>query len=254
MIKKALFLLFLSFNAFCQPDMILPEESFDFGTIEEGVQASHTFAVKNSGNQPLIISNVRPSCGCTTPDWTKSPIQPGGKGTIMATYNSQGRPGAFTKLITIETNIQGQSKSLTIKGFVGPKAEKVYTEEQKKNSPKVTFERTVYNFGKIEAGQTIRQKVKITNTGKSNLKVSGIQSGCHCIEYTLKKPDLLPGEFTEIEFLYKPTNQGEQNDLVTLSTNDITFKDQVVNFKANVVQGFGGGNILNTGVSPSPFK
>ena len=252
--KKILFFLLISYSAYCQPALILPEESYDFGTIEEGVQASHTFAVQNSGNQPLIISNVKPSCGCTTPDWTKSPIQPGGKGTIMATYNSQGRPGAFTKLITIETNIQGQSKSLTIKGFVGSKVEKVYTEAEKLISPKVTFERTTYNFGKMESGQTIRQNVKLTNSGKTNLKVNGIQSGCHCVEYTLKKNELAPGEFTEIEFLYKPLNQGEQNDIITLSTNDIVSKDQVVNFKANVVQGFGSGSIMNTGTLPSPFK
>ncbi len=254
MMNKAIFFLLLTFNAYCQPVLTLPEESYDFGTIEEGIQASHTFAVKNSGNQPLIISNVRPSCGCTTPDWTKSPIQPGGNGTIMATYNSQGRPGAFTKLITVETNIQGQARSLTIKGFVGPKVDKVYTEEEKKNSPKVTFERSVYNFGKIETGQTIRQKVKVTNTGKSNLKVNGIQSGCHCVEYTLKKPEIAPGESTEIEFLYKPSNQEEQNDIVTLSTNDIISKDQFVSFKAKVVPGFGSGNLLNTAPSPSPFK
>ena len=251
--KKIFFLLLVSIQAICQPTIDLPEESYDFGSIEEGVQASHTFSVKNSGNQPLIIANVRPSCGCTTPDWTKTPIQPGARGSIMATFNSQGRPGSFTKQITIESNVPGSVRALTIKGFVGPKVEKIYTEAEINNSPKITFDRAAFNFGKIEPGQTISQKVKVTNTGKSTLKVSGIQSGCHCIEYTIKKPEIAPGGFEFIEFLYKPTSQGEQNDKVTLSTNDIATKDQIVNFKANVVQGFTGGSPLNTGPAASPF-
>ena len=251
---RAFLLLLISINAICQPVLKLQEESHDFGTIIEGTQASYTFNVENTGTEPLLISNVRPSCGCTTPDWTKSPIQPGKKGYIMATFNSQGRPGAFNKSISIETNIPGNGKSLTIKGFVGPKVEKVYSAEEIAVSPKVSIERTTFNFGKIESGQTIRQKVKITNTGKSLLKVSGIQSGCHCIDYTMAKTELAQGETTEIQLLYKPTNQGDQNDIVTLVTNDIVTKDPAITLKANVVPGFGSNSIMNSGASPSPFK
>ena len=252
--KKAFILLLISISAVCQPVLKLQEESHDFGTIIEGTQASYTFNVENTGTEPLIISNVRPSCGCTTPDWTKSPIQPGKKGYIMATFNSQGRPGAFSKAITIETNIQENAKSLTIKGFVGPKVEKVYSAEEIAGSPKVSLERATFNFGKVESGQTIRQKVKITNTGKSVLKVSGIQSGCHCIDYTMVKTELDQGETAEIQLLYKPTTQGEQNDIVTLVTNDIATKEPIISLKANVVPGFGTNSIMNTGVAPSPFK
>lgn len=94
------------------------QESFDFGTVVEGPQATHEFKFKNEGKEPLVLSNVRASCGCTVPTWPKEPVLPGKEATITATYNTQGRPGAFTKTITVESNASEASKVITIKGEV----------------------------------------------------------------------------------------------------------------------------------------
>lgn len=88
----------------------------DFGTIQEGPAADHEFEFTNTGKEPIIISNVSASCGCTTPSYSKDPVLPGKKGMIKATYNTQGRVAPFTKTITITTNIG--MKVLTIKGEV----------------------------------------------------------------------------------------------------------------------------------------
>ncbi|HSI89625.1 MAG TPA: DUF1573 domain-containing protein, partial [Adhaeribacter sp.] len=92
-ILPALLLLFGSFQALAQGVITLETETYDFGKITEGTQATHEFKFKNTGNQPVIISNVQASCGCTTPEWTKEPVMPGKTGKIKALYNSTGRPG-----------------------------------------------------------------------------------------------------------------------------------------------------------------
>jgi hypothetical protein len=96
----------------------LAEEKYDFGTVIEGPQVTHEFKFKNDGKEPLVLSNVRASCGCTVPTWPKEPILPGKESVISATYNTQGRPGHFNKTITIESNADGGSKVVTITGEV----------------------------------------------------------------------------------------------------------------------------------------
>src|SRR5450631_4244393 len=71
-----------------QADVTFDKEVNDFGIIPQGVPASYTFYFKNTGKESLIITNASPSCGCTTPDWTKEPIKPGAKGFVKATYNA----------------------------------------------------------------------------------------------------------------------------------------------------------------------
>ena len=101
-----------------KPGISFEETSHNFGEIEEGSRAKHTFKFENTGEAPLVIKNVRPSCGCTSPDWTRKPIQPGETGKVTAVYNSAGRPGKFHKSVTVYTNIEGKSVPLFIKGTV----------------------------------------------------------------------------------------------------------------------------------------
>jgi len=91
-------------------------EVHDFGTVEEGPAAEYEFAFTNTGKEPLILQNVHASCGCTTPSYSKEPVAPGKTGIVKASFNTVGRPGAFTKSITVATN--AGTKVLTIKGTV----------------------------------------------------------------------------------------------------------------------------------------
>jgi len=99
------------------------EKTHDFGKVnEEDGKINHVFDFVNKGNSPLVVSRVQASCGCTTPVWTKEPVEPGKKGTITVTYNPTGRPGAFTKTITVYSNAIDEQMVLTIHGEVIPKA------------------------------------------------------------------------------------------------------------------------------------
>ena len=107
------------------PGIVFVNKIYDFGKIqEENGPASTTFEFTNNGSEPLILSEVRASCGCTTPDWTKEPVAPGEKGFVKATYNAKGRPGVFEKSITVKSNATEGNESvvLTIKGEVIPAA------------------------------------------------------------------------------------------------------------------------------------
>jgi hypothetical protein len=91
----------------------------DFGTIgEDGGDVSATFIVTNNTGAPIVLTNVRASCGCTTPNWTKEPIEPGKTGEVTATYNPKGRPGPFDKTVTISTSGNPEQLVVRIKGTV----------------------------------------------------------------------------------------------------------------------------------------
>jgi hypothetical protein len=89
---------------------------YDFGEIKLGSPVTATFEFKNSSLEPVFISNVRSSCGCTVADYSKKPIMPGGSSTISVTYNAQ-KDGSFNKTVTVFLNETDQHK-LTIKGTV----------------------------------------------------------------------------------------------------------------------------------------
>jgi len=92
------------------------EETYDFGEIIEGDKPTHEFKFTNTGNTPLIIAGVKASCGCTTPQWPKTPIAPGEEAVIKAIYNSKGRMGKFNKAIRITSNAATPTKVIYIKG------------------------------------------------------------------------------------------------------------------------------------------
>lgn len=100
------------------PKIAFKEETYEFGELPEGPQATHEFKFTNMGKEPLVLSNVRASCGCTTPSWPKEPILPGKEGVILVTYNTQGRVGPFTKSVTINSNATEADKVIYIKGEV----------------------------------------------------------------------------------------------------------------------------------------
>jgi len=90
----------------------------NYGQIAYGSDGTCTFKFKNEGAVPLILSNVRASCGCTTPSWTKDPVAPGQSGEIKVTYDTH-RRGAFSKSVTVTSNaVETPSVVLRISGEV----------------------------------------------------------------------------------------------------------------------------------------
>jgi hypothetical protein len=97
------------------------EIEYDFGTIQEGAVVEHVFNFTNNGQSPLIISNITASCGCTSPDWTKTPVNPGDKGMVKVVFNSTAKTGAQAPTVTIQANTNPTVTRLRMKGSVTPK-------------------------------------------------------------------------------------------------------------------------------------
>lgn len=78
---------------------------FDFGDLTQGDRVEHTFKFTNTGNAPLVITNVEVTCGCTTPKgWPRDPIPPGGQGELIVAFNSVGRYGRQNKVVKVISN------------------------------------------------------------------------------------------------------------------------------------------------------
>jgi hypothetical protein len=90
---------------------------YDYGTITQEHDGICVFVFKNTGKNPLVLSNVRPSCGCTVPKWSKEPIKGGDESNIEVKYNTR-RPGSFSKSITVYSNATNSPVVLKIKGNV----------------------------------------------------------------------------------------------------------------------------------------
>lgn len=84
----------------------LSESDFSFGKIKKGESREHTYEITNTGTNPLIISEVKPGCGCTVPEFTKEPILPGKKGKITLKFDSSNFDGAVSKAADIFANVE----------------------------------------------------------------------------------------------------------------------------------------------------
>lgn len=96
--------------------------TYDFGNIrEEGGKVTHEFTFTNIGDEPVKINSARAECGCTRPEFPKEEIAPGASGVIKVTYNPLGRPGGFTKVVTVRCTGNPGKFNLKIRGTVIPK-------------------------------------------------------------------------------------------------------------------------------------
>jgi hypothetical protein len=95
-------------------------ETYDFGTVKEGPDVEHIFKFKNTGKEPLIITNASASCGCTVPEFPKEPILPGKVGQLKVTFHTTGKSGPQQKTVFIQSNAASEKDryEIYIKGTV----------------------------------------------------------------------------------------------------------------------------------------
>lgn len=133
--KSLLFtvLMFVGFGAFAQdgglnlakeggPQIDFTEETVDYGTIAKGSDGNREFVFTNTGNEPLIISSCKGSCGCTVPKCPTEPVLPGETAKIKVKYDTN-RLGKFTKSVTVTSNAGEPVKTVKITGNVVAVAE-----------------------------------------------------------------------------------------------------------------------------------
>ncbi|MDO5615851.1 MAG: DUF1573 domain-containing protein [Cruoricaptor ignavus] len=93
--------------------LALSENYYDFKDVKKGESVEHIYEVTNTGENPLIISEVKPACGCTAPNYTKEPIMPGEKGQITLKFDSSNFDGMQTKQAEVFANVEKSPIVLT---------------------------------------------------------------------------------------------------------------------------------------------
>ncbi len=167
------------------PHISFEKTTHDFGTIyEEDSNVSVKFIFKNTGTEPVVIQNVHASCGCTTPDWSKMPVNPGKEGFIEATYSPKGTTGAFSKTVSVSTNAELQPIVLRIKGEVAKKED-----DLAKNYPvdfvKFKGEAESISFGQIKNTEQKIKYLNIYNSSEVAIKIEGNDLPSHISVQTI---------------------------------------------------------------------
>ncbi len=103
---------------------MLDSATYDFGTIQEGDVVEHTFNFKNDGELPLIINNITSSCGCTTPEWPREPIDPAQTSSIKVRFDSKNKSGPQVKTITVYANTDPAYSEIKLRGIVNTEPSK----------------------------------------------------------------------------------------------------------------------------------
>ncbi len=96
----------------------LIDSVYDFGKVTDGEKVEYSFRFKNTGKNPLIVSNATASCGCTVPEKPDEPIKPGETGFIKVVFNSQGRVGEVHKEVYVTSNAYPAFPNMELKGEV----------------------------------------------------------------------------------------------------------------------------------------
>lgn len=144
--------------------------TYDFGEVsEEGGPVRYRFEFANNGEVPIRVLDVKASCGCTTPEWSKEEIKPGEKGYVVAEYNPQNRPGAFHKTLTVSTNSEPNVTILNIKGVVKPKP-RTAEDDFPTQMGNLRIKYRGLNVGKITTEKPAVKKFEVYNQGDKPLQ------------------------------------------------------------------------------------
>ncbi len=233
MMKRLLFIVTVlcALKAFGQAKIQFDELYHDFGSVTEGEKPSHTFKFKNTGSEPLVLNSVKPSCGCTSPFWSRDTVLPGTSGEIKVHYNSNHRVGTFNKSIRITSNAVNNVDQVKIYGVVY----RVGTDSLNDNamiSPKIEVSKTSYSIGEVELYKEYEVEVAVKNSGPTALEIISAQAGCGCVREE-KKMQIAPGQTANVVLFVKPREKGELSVKAIIETNDKQNPYQVIDIKFN---------------------
>ena len=227
-----------------EPVITFNETTHDFGKfIEADGKVTTVFEFTNEGMAPLVLTNVRASCGCTTPKWTREPIEPGQKGQITVTYNPSGRPGRFQKTVTVTSNATEPTSKLYIKGEVIPKPTKPVDEYPVKMGV-LSLKKQAVNFGNITKGTNKALSIDIANMTDQPITVGLVAANNEqYFKPLITKTELLPNETAIIQValqssecpIYGPI---DSKMYVVVNGQQILTEEYAIGIKANVKEDF----------------
>ncbi len=219
-----LFLLIVISNALAQKAAIkFEEDTFDFGNIkEENGPVEHKFVFANDGDAPLVIDNVRASCGCTTPAWTREPVAPGTKGFIVAKYNPLNRPGQFRKSLTITSNAVPSNTTVFIQGMVAPKPKKP-SEQYPNAMGELRFKYRSLNMGRLTTEKPISRSFDVFNDSDEAITFMDKMDKPDFVQVSFQPAVIKPHSVGKINVTYDPK---AKNELGFVSDRLVLYTDE----------------------------
>lgn len=248
--KLSLFVIFtmIGFSAIAQGKIEFEKTAHDFGNIkEEDGKADVTFAFKNTGTKPITIADVKASCGCTTPDYTRTEVAPGESGFVKASYNTRNRPGKFNKTVSVrvktddDPNVAPQLFVLRIAGDVAPRP-KGPSDWYPMESGNLRFKTSHIVFGDVMHDGLDTASTVLYNQGETPITIdlAGSTLPKH-ITASIDNNTVEPGKTARISFSYDATQKndwGYNFEYFNLKTDDSEKADKRINLSANIRENF----------------
>ena len=217
------------------------EKSHDFGTVkEEEGPIKYEFKFTNNGTEPIQILNVKASCGCTTPAWSREPIPAGESGFIQAQYNPRNRPGRFNKSLTVTTSIN-ETIRLYISGEVTPRV-KTPEEEYPKALGSIRVKSNSLNVGKVYINrEPISRSYDLYNDSDKVIKIQDKITAPVYITVTFDSKEIQPKKTTKINVTYNgglKDDLGFMNDQIEFYTDEVEGAAKQLNVYATIEEYF----------------
>ena len=225
---------------FVEPSITFSSTSHNFGTLNEldGIK-THTFEFMNNGGQALVLTDVVTSCGCTVPEWSKAPVAPGGKGTLVVSFDPKGSPGAFRKSITVKSNAREGAVTLYIVGLVNAKPRTV-ADDFPVQMGKIRLATNHVSMQKVFKGQAKLSKLEIFNDSDSTVTVT-FPNPPKPLSFRVIPADIEPGQKASVEITFdgnKVDDWGFTLLRVYPNFNGQPFKENPLNISATIEEDF----------------
>lgn len=225
-----------------KPAITFAEKEFDYGTFRESDgKVTHDFLFTNQGKIPLIVNEVKASCGCTVPEWPREPVLPGKSGTIRVSFDPKNQSGSFNKTIQVNSNADVPQVVIAIKGVVIPvdKVEDVY----KFTVGDMRLQTIYATFGEIYKNKAATYTIKIFNA--SNDKPASLTFRKIPAHLKIRViPEVIePQQEGRIELEYITAGKNDWDyvvDRLDLLINEQAFTNNRINVTANIKEDFSG--------------
>lgn len=203
--------------------LLFQNKVHDFGNIQEQAgTAQHTFTFVNNSGRAIRILSVQPSCGCTTPGWTDQPVAAGKTGFVKANFDPAGRPGFFSKTLSVVTDLTSTPVVLTLKGNVvsGP----VPLDQFSVKKGNLRFRTTSFNMGTVYINQPAAFKeFDVWNEGPGSIQFLSYEAPGYAIVSFPKTLAENERGVIQIQYDAKKRNEyGFASDHVALITDQET--------------------------------
>ncbi|GAB4405971.1 MAG: hypothetical protein OHK0039_07330 [Bacteroidia bacterium] len=227
--------LLLAGSLYAQEAIKFEKTTHEFGELQQGDDATYTFRFTNTSAEPVKLTNVRASCGCTTPTWTREAVAPGATGEILVKYSTVNRPGPFTKTVSVTYDSVARPIVLYIKGNVAG-APQAPVQNFVHSQGSLAFEQINQNVGILDSDKERSVSFRVRNAGPLPVTITKTDADA-ALEIIMQQQQLIPGQVATIDVKVKGqlfTQNGPFSLPITLQTDDAQQPEKTLTITGNL--------------------